>query len=67
MIHDAHINPDKSGPLSVAEYSILLMFSTYGKCYSITELGEIMDAVGFAGIEEIKTIGNRSIIIGQKE
>ena len=67
MIHDAHINPDKSGPLSVAEYSILLMFSTSGKCYSITELGEIMESVGFVGIEEIGTLGNRSIIVGRKE
>ena len=66
MIHDAHINADKSGPLSVAEYSILLMFSTQGKCYSISELEEIMESVGFGNIEEIKTIGNRSIIIGQK-
>ena len=67
MIHDAHINPDKTGPLSVAEYSILLMFSTYGKCYSVSELGEIMESVGFVDIKEIKTIGNRSIIIGQKK
>jgi len=66
MIHDAHINADKSGPLSVAEYSILLMFSTHGKCYSISELEEIMESVGFGNIEEIKTIGNISIIIGQK-
>jgi acetylserotonin N-methyltransferase len=67
MIHDAHINPDKSGPLSVAEYSILLMFSTHGKCYSIAELGEIMETVGFVEVEEIKTLGNRSIIIGRKK
>ncbi len=67
MIHDAHINPDKSGPVSVAEYSILLMFSTYGKCYSITELGQIIEAVGFENVREIKTIGNRSLIIGEKK
>lgn len=67
MIHDAHIDQDKSGPLSVAEYSILLMFSTFGKCYSITELGELMESAGFVGIEEIKTLGNRSIIVGRKK
>ena len=67
MIHDAHLNPDKSGPVSVAEYSILLMFSTYGKCYSVTELSEIMESVGFVNIREIKTTGNRSIIIGEKK
>ena len=66
MIHDAHINPEKSGPVSVAEYSILLMFSTSGKCYSATELGEIMRSVGFVNIREINTMGNRSIIIGEK-
>ena len=66
MIHDAHINRDKSGPLSVAEYSILLMFSTHGKCYSIFELAEIMESAGFVNIEERKTVGNRSIIIGNK-
>jgi 3-hydroxy-5-methyl-1-naphthoate 3-O-methyltransferase len=67
MIHDAHINPDKTGPVSVAEYSVLLMFSTYGKCYSIGELGKIMESEGFKDIREIKTIGNRSIIIGEKK
>jgi hypothetical protein len=67
MIHDAHIDRDKSGPLSVAEYSVLLMFSTYGKCYSISELDEIMKSVGFVNIQEIKTVGNRSIVIGEKE
>lgn len=67
VIHDAHINPDKTGPVSVAEYSILLMFSTYGKCYSITELGTVMKTVGFEHIHEIKTVGNRSIIVGEKK
>jgi hypothetical protein len=38
MIHDAHLNKEKDGPLSVAEYSVLLMFSTPGKCYSVGEL-----------------------------
>ena len=36
--HDTHINADKTGPLPVAEYSALLMHSTPGKCWSITEL-----------------------------
>ena len=66
MIHDAHLNPEKTGPLSVAEYSVLLMFSTYGKCYSVSELAEVMEAVGFTGIQETKITGNRSIITGYK-
>jgi len=67
MIHDAHINRDKDGPLSVAEYSILLMFSTFGKCYSIGELEELLLTEGFVDISYQETIGNRSIIIGRKK
>jgi 3-hydroxy-5-methyl-1-naphthoate 3-O-methyltransferase len=66
MIHDAHINRNKTGPLSVAEYSVLLMFSTTGKCYSIAELEELLLSEGFKNIKYTPTIGNRSIITGQK-
>jgi hypothetical protein len=66
MIHDAHINRDKNGPLSVAEYSVLLMFSTAGKCYSTGELEELLLSEGFVNIDYKKTVGNRSIITGQK-
>lgn len=30
--HDTHIDADKRGPLPVAEYSVLLMHSTFGNC-----------------------------------
>lgn len=66
MIHDAHINREKNGPLSVAEYSVLLMFSTAGKCYSVGELEELFRQEGFIDIEFRKTVGNRSIITGRK-
>lgn len=66
MIHDAHINRDKNGPLSVAEYSVLLMFSTAGKCYSLGELEKLLESEGFTNIKYQDTIGNRSIITGQK-
>jgi predicted O-methyltransferase YrrM len=66
IIHDAHINEDKTGPLSVAEYSVLLMFLSEGKCYSITEMKDILEEAGFSDIEYRPTILNRSIIIGRK-
>jgi hypothetical protein len=66
MIHDAHINREKDGPLSVAEYSVLLMFSTNGKCYSIGEMEDLLISEGFADIKYQKTVGNRSIITGRK-
>lgn len=66
MIHDAHLNRGKNGPLSVAEYSIFLMFASYGKCYSIGELEELLSDAGFIDISLKPTIGNRSIITGRK-
>src|SRR6185295_9766137 len=39
VIHDMHLNADKTGPLPVAKYSALLMHSTEGRCYSVGEIG----------------------------
>ena len=66
MIHDAHLNEDKDGPLSVAEYSVLLMFSTIGKCYSTGEIRDMLIETGFINIRYTQNIGNRSIMIGEK-
>ena len=47
VIHDAHLNASKTGPLPIAEYSVLLMSSTEGKCYSIGEIDEMLSNAGF--------------------
>jgi O-methyltransferase domain len=65
-IHDAHINADKTGPLAVARYSVLLMHSTRGKCYSVTELGSFLSKLGFRDMHYVETIANRSIITAKK-
>lgn len=64
--HDAHINADKRGPLPVAEYSVLLMHSTPGKCWSTAELGEIATKVGFVDVTHRPTAGDRSILLARK-
>lgn len=66
VIHDAHLNHEKSGPLSVAEYSVLLMFLTEGKCYSLGEIESILSTQGFVDIHFQSTVGNRSVISGKK-
>jgi len=66
IIHDAHINDTKTGPVSVAEYSVLLMFLSEGKCYSTSEMREILEETGFKNIQYKPTILNRSIITGVK-
>jgi cyclopropane fatty-acyl-phospholipid synthase-like methyltransferase len=66
VIHDAHINKSKTGPLSVAEYSVLLMVLSEGKCYSVSEMQDLLEEVGFRVVDYKPTILNRSIIIGKK-
>lgn len=64
--HDTHIDADKRGPLAVAEYSVLLMHSTPGKCWSTAELADIASKVGFVDITRRPTAGDRGILFARK-
>jgi hypothetical protein len=66
VIHDAHINETKSGPLPVAKYSALLMHSTEGKCYSLAELGAYLKDAGFVGMDYQETAADRSMVTARK-
>jgi 3-hydroxy-5-methyl-1-naphthoate 3-O-methyltransferase len=66
VIHDAHINAHKSGPLPVAAYSALLMTITEGKCYSEKEISDFLTATGFSNIIHTPTAADRSIITAYK-
>jgi hypothetical protein len=62
IVHDAHLNSEKTGPLSVAEYSALLMHSTEGRCYGVSELGEFLAAAGFDRVRVVLTAADRSVV-----
>jgi predicted O-methyltransferase YrrM len=62
VIHDAHINAAKTGPLPVAAYSALLMTITEGKCYSEQEMAEYLHEAGFTGVKHTATAADRSFI-----
>jgi hypothetical protein len=64
--HDVHVNEDKTGPLPAAEYSVLLMHSTPGKCWSTGELGEMLRGCGFQVTAVRQTAGDRSALIARK-
>ncbi len=66
VIHDMHLHADKSGPLPVAEYSVILMHSTEGKCYSLGELDALFRAVGFRDLCHTPTAADRSIVTAVK-
>jgi 3-hydroxy-5-methyl-1-naphthoate 3-O-methyltransferase len=66
IIHDAHINADKTGPLPVAAYSALLMTITEGKCYSEKEMADYLNDAGFEKIRYTPTVADRSVIVAEK-
>jgi predicted O-methyltransferase YrrM len=66
VCHDAHINADKTGPLPVAAYSVMLMTITEGKCYSETEMRDLLTLAGFHNVQYRPTAADRSIITAHK-
>jgi len=50
VIHDAYLNAAKDGPLHVAEYSVLLMHSSEGRCYSVGEMEGYLNDAGFRDV-----------------
>jgi 3-hydroxy-5-methyl-1-naphthoate 3-O-methyltransferase len=66
VIHDAHLNDDKTGPLPVAAYSVMLMHGTEGRCYSRAEMFERTAAAGFRDQAFVETAGDRSLVTARK-
>ena len=66
IIHDVHINEDKTGPLPNASYSSLLMHSSEGKCYSLSEMYPMLSALGFGKFQFTPTVADRSFISAEK-
>ena len=66
LIHDAHLDEDESGPLHVAEYSVMLMHSTEGRCYSARDMRQFLGEAGFIEMKILPTAAARSMIIARK-
>ena len=66
ILHDAFLGENGAGPRAVAEYSVLLMAFTAGRCYSVAEIRALLQDAGFAGIEFHPTVVHRSLIVATK-
>lgn len=66
VIHDGHVNREKTGPVGVAAYSVFLMASTEGKCYSIGEMDSMLAEIGFADFRFRPTAVDHSVITARK-
>jgi hypothetical protein len=66
IVHDAHLNEDKTGPAPVAAYSALLMSVTEGRCYGTGEMRELLTEAGFVDVRHQDTACDRSIVTAIK-
>lgn len=66
MIHDVHLNAEKTGPLPCAQYSALLMCITEGKCYSRGEMESYLRSVGYVPEGFRETLADRSVLLAVK-
>lgn len=66
IVHDAHLNDDKTGPAPVAAYSALLMSVTEGRCYGTGEMRELLTEAGFIDVRHQDTACDRSIVTAIK-
>ena len=66
VIHDAFLNAAKNGPLHVAEYSVLLMHSCEGRCYSTREMEQYLADAGFGEATYRDTAAARGIMTARR-
>jgi predicted O-methyltransferase YrrM len=66
IVHEAFLNAEKTGPLHVAEYSVLLMHACEGRCYSVAEMEEYLAAAGFVDCAYVSGAAARGIITARK-
>lgn len=66
VIHDAHLNRSKTGPLPVAAHAVFLMAVTQGRYYSVSEIGDFLRAAGFSGMRFARGGMDYSVITARK-
>jgi predicted O-methyltransferase YrrM len=66
VVHEAFLNAEKTGPLHVAEYSVLLMHASEGRCYSVAEMEGYLSAAGFSGCAYVSGAAARGIMTARK-
>jgi predicted O-methyltransferase YrrM len=67
VIHDAFLNADKSGPLPIAGYSILLLHVTQGRCFSVREMATWLQEAGFSEPHEVESAVGRSALVARRK
>ena len=67
IVHDAHLNADKTGPLPVADARPSLMHSTEGRCYGVSEMRQFLVTAGFDDVRVVPTVADRSVVTATRQ
>jgi len=65
-LHEMLMNDEGSGPLHAAAFSIMMLFGTRGRQYSLAELKAILEGAGFTGVTAAATYGYYSLVSARK-
>ncbi|MGH3593875.1 MAG: methyltransferase, partial [Pseudonocardiaceae bacterium] len=66
IIHEMLYNDEKTGPLTTAAFSLVMLLWIEGQQYSGHELEAILTEAGFTEIETKPSFGYWSIVTGRK-
>ena len=66
VIHEMLYNDEKTGPFTVASFSVAMLLWSEGQQYSGHELSSMLSDTGFVDVEVIPTFGYWSIVTGRK-
>jgi hypothetical protein len=66
MLHEMLIDDDGAGPATAAAFSMLMLLATQGQQFTFGELKDLLEGVGFTGIETTPTSHYYSITTGYK-
>lgn len=66
VVHDAFLDADKAGPVAVAEYSVLLMHASQGRCYATSEYVAMLRDAGFEAPVYRDTVADRGVMTARK-
>lgn len=67
VLHEQLLDDDKSGPLTVAAFSILMLLGARGRQYNFGELRGFLESAGFTDIGVTPTYGYYSAVTGWKK
>ena len=67
VVHEAYLNADKTGPLHIAGYSVLLLHACQGRCYSVAEMTSWLSEAGFGAPEHVPGAAGRSALVAVKK